>query len=170
MGHLWLVGMMGSGKSAVGAIVASQLGRRLVDIDVEVAARLGCSIAELWGQQGEEAFRDMEAARMAVVAGESPAVMATGGGAVLRAANVALMRESGRVLWLRACPATLAARIGDEDGRPLLAGADSHEALQNILAQREELYRRAADHCLATDELTVTEAAEEAVAWWNASR
>ena len=120
--HLWLIGMMGSAKSAVRSRLALRLGRTHYDTDTEVASRTGCSIAELWGEQGEAAFRSMEAAAIDRLADADAAVISTGGGAVLNEHNVAQMRKSGFVVWLSAPPEVLARRVGDGTKRPLLDG------------------------------------------------
>ena len=166
MPHLWLIGMMGAGKTAVGRRVADELGMPFVDLDDVIAERLGCSIAQLWGREGEAAFRDLEAAAVARVAGSDAAVVATGGGAVLREANRDAMRRSGTVVWLRAEPEVLTARVGDGDGRPLLAGGV--DALGGILAEREDHYAAAA-HAIVDASGTVDEVAGEVRALWNGS-
>lgn len=146
MGPVWLIGMMGSGKSSVGAALAERLGIRHVDIDHEVADRMGCSIGELWGSAGEEAFRDMEAAQVATLAGESDVVISTGGGAILRGENVRVMRGSGAVVWLDAPVEVLAARVSGGVDRPLLRGGDPAALLAEIAAERRPRYQTAAHH------------------------
>ena len=168
MSHLWLIGMMGSGKSAVGRTVADHLGMRFVDVDDEIAARLGCSIGQLWGLQGEAAFRDLEESAVARVAAGPDAVIATGGGVVLREANVTAMRGSGTVLWLHAPPALLAARVGSGDGRPLLADGDPGEVLTAISEKRRDRYAAAA-HEVVDGSDSVDDVAKEVVARWTAS-
>ena len=169
MGHLWLIGMMGAGKTAVGRRVADDLGMPFVDVDEEIAARLGCSIGQLWGRQGEQAFRDLEAAALAGLAEGPPSVIATGGGAVLREANVTVMRASGTVIWLRAAPEVLAARVGRGGGRPLLAEGEPIERLAAILDERRERYEAAAHRCVDGDAATVAALAGEVVAVWTGS-
>ncbi len=157
--NVWLVGVMGSGKSSVASELARRSGLESVDLDREVAARTGCSIAHLWGTVGEAAFRDMEAAALIRAASRGGQVIATGGGAVLRPENVERMRRSGTVIWLDASPPVLAARLGDGDAtRPLLAEHGSAEAaLAAIRQQPADLYAAAAHHHIATDELDVAE-------------
>jgi len=170
MSHLWLVGMMGAGKSAVGKAVAGRAVATFVDIDAEVAGRMGCSIAELWGTRGESAFRDMEAAQIADVATKDKAVIATGGGAVLRNDNVERMRASGVVVWLEAPPAVLAARL--ESGgqhRPLLADGDTKLTLARLSEEREPSYRAAAHFEVATADRDIADVAAEVEALWNVS-
>ncbi len=169
MTHLWLIGMMGAGKSAVGQRVATLRSLPFVDVDVDVAARVGCSIGQLWGTRGEQAFRDMEEAAVARIAAGAAAVVATGGGVVLRPSNVSAMRASGLVVWLGADAAVLAGRVGSGDGRPLLAGEPVGERLGSILAERHETYAAAAHATVDTANKTVDQVAEEVIARWTAS-
>lgn len=163
--HVWLVGMMGSGKSATARALADRLGVAVIDTDAEVARKTGCSVAELWGERGEEAFRSLEAATVAAVARGGPAVVATGGGVVLDDANVVRMRDSGRVVWLRADTEVLAARVGKRRSRPLLRDADPVERLSAIAAERAERYAAAADFEVDTSGMTVDESADRIEAW-----
>lgn len=169
VGNLWLIGMMGAGKSVVGRRVAEATGLTFVDIDAEVVARTGCSIATLWGDAGEEAFRDMEAAAIARAASMAGQVVATGGGAVLRNENVQAMKSSGLVVWLRARPSVLAGRVEPDGSRPLLAETDPRDRLGEILEDRSRHYAGAAEVAIDTDDLSADEVALEVEAVWNAS-
>ncbi|UCG41119.1 MAG: shikimate kinase [Acidimicrobiia bacterium] len=164
---LWLVGLMGSGKSTIGPLAADLLGVAFVDTDALVETRTGQSISELF-EAGEQSFRDVEAAVIEDVSAGPAAVVATGGGAVLREANQQHMRASGVVVWLRATAETLAARVGQADGRPLLAGAPA-ERLATLVDQRRADYAAAADVVIDTDGRGVEEVLEEVVAAWPAS-
>jgi shikimate kinase len=167
-GHLWLIGMMGAGKSTVGRRVAALRGTRFVDTDDVVTHHAGCSVPELWERQGEHAFREMEAAAVAELAAEAePLVIATGGGVVMRAENVAAMRDNGRVVWLAADPPALASRVGGATDRPLLAGVRAETRLAEILAAREEAYAAAAHVVISTDERDPAEVATEVEALWQ---
>ncbi len=167
--HLWLIGMMGAGKSSAGRHVADALDLRFVDLDDTISARMGCSIAQFWGERGEAAFRQLEAAALNEAAAGAPAVIATGGGVVLDPDNVATMRASGRVLWLRGTVASLTTRVGADSTRPLLAEQDPEATLGRILEERTDRYEAACDTQLDTDDLTVGEVAKRIEAWWNAS-
>lgn len=149
-GNLWLIGMMGSGKTVVGQELARRAGLRFVDVDAEIVSRVGNSIAELWQDRGEEAFRDMEAAAIARLAHLTGHVIATGGGAVLRAGNVTVMRRSGMVVWLTAPAPVLAARLRGDTSRPLLADGDIPARLDAILRERSGRYAAAATHRIDT--------------------
>ncbi len=168
-GHIWLVGMMGSGKSAVGRELSRRLGRPFADTDDRVVARVGCPIAEYWEARGEAAFREVEATVVAAVAAEAPSVVATGGGVVIDAANVAAMRHSGLVVWLRAGPRVLAARTGRANERPLLHAADTEATLRALLNDREALYDHAAHIAISTETLDVATVAQRIEELWNES-
>lgn len=167
---LWLVGMMGSGKSTVGAKVASRLGLDFVDTDQLVAAVTESTIPELWSSRGEESFRHLETQMIASAAAGEPMVVATGGGVVLERSNIEAMRRSGLVVWLKASPEVLAKRIGHDSTRPLLASShDPVAALRALLAQREDRYGQAAHAVVDTDDRGVDEIVESVLGLWNES-
>ena len=138
--------MMGAGKSAVGPALARQLGHRFVDADAEVEREAGCSIAELFATEGEDVFRARERAAIDALAGE-PVVVALGGGAIAQPGAGARLARTGTVVYLRARPETLLARLGDGRGRPLLEGVspgDRLERVKALLAERAVAYESAA--------------------------
>lgn len=145
-GTLWLVGMMGAGKSAVGAALARRLGTECIDTDREVEAAAGRSVAAIFAEDGEEAFRRLERQAIERVEGK-PVVVALGGGAMAQPGVPARLAATGSVAYLRARPETLLARIGAGARRPLLAGLDAgarEERLRALLADREPVYAQAA--------------------------
>ena len=163
---LWLVGMMGSGKTSAGEQAAESLGVPFFDTDAEIARRMGCSVAQLWGDLGESAFRDMESAAIQRLAG-TEAIVGTGGGAVLDEANRGKMRESGKVVWLKAAASTLAERVGSGPERPLLAeDSDVAGNLTTILDERTSAYGDSADLQIDTEGRSLEEVAEEIAALW----
>ena len=151
--RLVLVGMMGSGKSTVGRELAGRLGWAYLDSDEMVMASTGSTVAELFEARGEEGFRAEESKALAgALASPSPAVIAAAGGVVLAAANRDLLDTEAIVVWLRAEPATLAARIGPGGHRPLLG--DDHAAdLAELDAVRRPLYGEVADLVVDVDGL-----------------
>lgn len=146
-GHVVLVGLMGVGKSTVGPLLADALGRRFVDLDLEVERRSGCSVRQLVLDHGESEFRRLEAEALADVLGESGAVvLATGGGAVLNPASRQLLRDVPVVIWLRASVDTLVDRVGAHGAaaRPLLDDGPA-QVLARLAGERDGLYREVAD-------------------------
>ena len=157
---IWLVGMLGVGKSAIAPRLAAQRGTESHDTDEWVEQHSGRSIAAIFAADGEAGFRRLERQAVAALA-ESSGVVATGGGAVLDPANVELMKASGTVIWLRASPATLAERLG-VTGRPLLDGAaDRTAAIHALLEAREAAYATAADLQVETDGLSSAQVVDE---------
>ncbi len=165
-GHVWLIGMMGSGKTVAGRAAAELAGAPFVDTDARIEERIGRSIADYWAQHGEAEFRDLERAEIAAVAAGPGAVVAAGGGAVLDAGNVATMRASGTVVWLQAPPELLADRVGTADERPLLAG-DPLARLRALLGERCAAYAAAAHVTLETGGQSIDEVASRVVELWN---
>jgi shikimate kinase len=151
-----LVGLMGSGKSTVGRLVAKQLGRPFVDLDDLVAERAGRSVAEVFATDGEAGFRRLESSALAraLTRTDGP-VVATGGGVVTVDANRDLLVNQTHVVWLRALPATLAARTASDVAvRPLLADAERAEATLSALHQeRAPHYAQVATSVIDTDGL-----------------
>jgi shikimate kinase len=151
---------MGSGKSRVGRALASRLGWDFVDTDERVEKAAGMKIQEIFGREGEAAFRRLESEALA----ELPAkrcVVALGGGAVVSAENRRVLREKGRLVWLDAAPETLAERIGDSQKRPLLAGLDRASRVARLVqlrADRLAAYSEAELH-VRTDGLSVEQSA-----------
>jgi shikimate kinase len=169
MQHLWLIGMMGSGKSEVGRRVAELTETRLIDLDEQIVAGQRRSISEIFVTEGEMAFRQYERTALKTAAHELPAVVATGGGVITSSGNAAIMRDTGTVIYLIAEPATLAMRIGEEPGRPLLAGGDRVGILSETLRQRAPLYEGTAHHMIETEGQTIDEIAGKAIGLWNRS-
>lgn len=165
--HLVLIGMMGGGKTTVGVLVADRLGRSFLDLDQVVEDAAGASIPEQFARVGEEGFRRREADALAVsLDGREPIVLATGGGVVLAPSNRAALRAGSQVVWLRARPETLAARVGSGAGRPLLTDAtdDPVAVLRRLDAERAPLYAEVADLVIDVDELTPIQVVDRIVA------
>lgn len=163
--HLALVGMAGVGKSAVGRRLARRLGWSLADIDELVEAAAGSTVAEIFAEQGEEAFRAIETL---VLAGElaeaEPSVVATGGGVVLAEENRRHLRDAALCVWLRASVPVLVERVGrSRTVRPLLIG-DTEGRLAELAEARSPLYEEVADLVLDVDDRSLDEVVEAIVA------
>ena len=150
-GNLFLVGLPGSGKSTLGRALARRLGKPFLDADAELERRLGVTIPTIFEIEGEAAFRDREEAVIADIVARSGVVLATGGGAVIRAANRERLKANGTVLYLHAEAATLRERTRHSRNRPLLNTADPLARLAELYAQRDPLYREVADVVLESD-------------------
>jgi len=161
--HLFLTGFMGAGKSTVGRIVASRLDRDLVDLDAAIEAREGATVAEIFSARGEDGFREAEHRALEALVAAPSAVVATGGGVVLREDNQGLLKRHGTVVYLSVTPEEAMARLGDAGDRPLLAGGGL-AAARSILTARLALYRATADHVVDTGGRTPAEVAEAVLA------
>src|SRR5690349_13704517 len=141
---------MGSGKTTIGRLLARRLGRRFVDSDHAIEARTGASIPWIFEIEGEASFRRREAEMIRELTGQEGIVLATGGGAVLDPASRALLAERGTVIYLRAGIGSILQRTSHDKNRPLLQTADPRRKLEDLLAQREPLYREIADLVIDT--------------------
>ena len=143
--HIALVGLSGTGKSTVAPLLARRRGLVAVDVDRTVEQAAGTTVASLFDELGEDAFRDLEARVLGDALDGSPAVIATGGGAVIRAENRERLGRRATTVWLRADVEVLVERLRrSRERRPLLAG-DAATALRRIAGEREPLYREVAD-------------------------
>ena len=138
--NIFLIGMMGAGKTTIGRALARRLALEFADTDRELVERTGVSVATVFEIEGEEGFRRRESALLAELAARSGLVVATGGGAVLREANRELMRAHGTVVYLRARLDRLWERTRHDSSRPLLQTPDPRATLAQLLEAREPLY------------------------------
>ncbi|WP_296216786.1 shikimate kinase AroK [Pseudomonas sp. UBA2684] len=152
MRNLILVGPMGAGKSTIGRLLAKELRLPFKDSDKEIEQRTGADIPWIFDVEGEVGFREREQAVIAELCELDGLVMATGGGAVLRAENRAALRQGGRVVYLHASVEQQIDRTSRDRNRPLLRTADPGKVLSDLLAIRDPLYREIADVIVETDE------------------
>ena len=142
--------MPGSGKSTVGRQLGRRLGLPFFDSDHVIEQRIGCRIREFFEREGEAAFRDIEQEVLRDLTSGDSRVVATGGGAVLRAANRAQLRGQGQVIYLRSAPEELYRRVRHDTNRPLLQVDDPLARLRALYAERDPLYREAAHFVIET--------------------
>ena len=140
---LYLIGMMGSGKTSTGRPLAERLGYGFVDADAVIEQAAGCTIPEIFERDGEAGFRELETQVMSAICQRHSLVVATGGGVVTQRKNWGLL-HSGIVIWLDVMRDQLLARLrADATERPLLQTPDPEAALDDLLAQRKPLYGEA---------------------------
>jgi shikimate kinase len=142
VGNIVLVGFMGAGKSVCGRLLARRLGRCFVETDDMIVARDGRSIPEIFRQDGEEAFRRLEAEALAALRLKSGNVIATGGGLPCREGRMDALRQLGTVVWLRGDLAELLARARRAGARPMLDGRTPQE-VETLYRAREPYYASA---------------------------
>lgn len=159
---LFLIGPMGSGKSAVGKRLAQQLGRTFVDTDHMVEERCGVDVAFVFEKEGEEGFRQREIEALRDAAALPDVVVATGGGIVTRSENRALLAETGIVIFLETSPEQQYARTRHNNARPLLDVSDPQAKLRGLWQEREPLYRSLADLTVTTNSQRVVQVSNKA--------
>lgn len=141
---IFLIGMMGAGKTTIGRLLAQALGYEFVDTDRELEARSGVLIATIFSIEGEDGFRRREAALLDELSQRRGIVLATGGGAVLSAETRQRLKERGLVVYLRATGDEIHRRTRNDRSRPLLQTADPRRRIDELLQQRQPLYEEAA--------------------------
>ncbi len=149
--NVFLIGPMGSGKTAVGRQLARTLGFTFHDSDAEIERRTGVDIAYIFEKEGEAGFRLRERDAIAELTRLEPIVLATGGGAILHADNRRLLAERGRVVWLQASVDQQMERTRHGRHRPLLLNTDPRTRLDELTREREPLYAEIADVTVTTD-------------------
>ena len=159
--NLFLIGYRCTGKSSVGRLLGTTLGRSFVDTDSLVVSESGMSIRQIVDSRGWQSFRRLEHTVLQQVCTVGRRVVATGGGIVLDTDNVGLMKKSGRIIWLRASSETIKARMIQDQAsktlRPALSSTDSISEIEETLAKRIPLYKNAMDFLVDTDHREIDE-------------
>ena len=160
---IFLIGLMGSGKTTIGKIVAKKLQLIFMDSDVLIEEKTGVKVPLIFEYEGEEGFRKREASTLTELAIKNDIVLATGGGIVLLEENRKLLVESGWVFYLKAHTDELARRLANDKSRPLLQHVDVKEKLNELLASREALYESCADYIIQTKNKRAVDIADEII-------
>ena len=154
----YLIGMMGSGKSSVGKVLANKLQFSIIDIDKEIEKNEKLSIKEIFEEKGENYFRKIESKYL--LRKRNSAVVSCGGGIVLNKKNREFLRTNGYTIYLKSSIPTLEKRLLNENGRPLLSNDNLKETLINIYSKRKTLYTSSANTTIITDRRSVKEVCE----------
>ena len=163
--NIVLIGYRGTGKSAVGGLLAGRLGMACIAMDGEIVRRAGISIPEIVANEGWPGFRDRESALARELGERDGLVIDTGGGVIERPENIAALGNNGCIVWLKASVATIVARIEGDTGRPALtAGKSFTDEVAEVLERRTPLYRTAACAEIDTDDLTPEQIADRIIA------
>ncbi len=165
MNNIYLIGMMGSGKTATGKKLASLLRCSFVDVDESIQQKTGRTIVELFEKEGEGYFRNQESKVLDEISKINPCVVATGGGTVLRRENISLMRRTGKTVFLDASLDVLWERVKVKRDRPLLKGANPRENLARLFDERKIFYEGASDFRVKTDAETPDRVARAILEW-----
>ena len=153
--NLFLIGLMGAGKTTVGKLLARHLNKQFIDSDHEIEKKTGVKINVIFELEGEDGFRTREEAIVDELTHQQGIVLATGGGVVLRKANRLTLRSRGTVVYLRANAEDLWRRTRHDRNRPLLQTENPRARLQELLLQRDPLYRETAHLIMDTGEQNV---------------
>ena len=159
-----LIGFMGVGKTVVGQALAEKLGKKFVELDSLIERKAGKSIPEIFQQDGEIAFRELEIEVTKEIAREKYLVIACGGGIVLNKINIDRLRESSSLIYLTASPRVILKRVSSEEGqRPLLEVDDPILTIRDLLKFRKPFYERAADITINTSKLDIDAVVEQII-------
>ncbi len=153
--NIFLIGLMGAGKTTIGKQLARRLGKEFRDADSEVEKKTGVSIDVIFDIEGEQGFRRRETEMLRELAAARGIVLATGGGAVLAPENQALLKDNGFIIYLKASVEHLAGRLRLDRRRPLLQSGDKLAKLRALMAQREPVYLQLADLVVETNERSI---------------
>jgi len=148
--NIFLVGLMGAGKTTIGRALARKLNKRFIDSDHEIEARTGVSIPVIFEIEGEASFRQREAEVIRELTAQQGIVLATGGGAILRPENRACLKNGGTVIYLHASVDSILQRTSRDKSRPLLQTANPRARLEQLAREREPYYREIADLVVET--------------------
>jgi shikimate kinase len=166
--NLFLIGYRGSGKTTVAEVLARRLGWPWVDADAELEQRAGKTIKQIFAEEGERTFRDLESAVVADLARRDRHVIALGGGAILREENRKALAGRGTMIWLQASPEALLARINSDATtaarRPNLTGQGGLDEIRTLLAERTPLYAACADLTIDAETKSPAEIADQIIA------
>ena len=158
-----LFGFMGTGKTAVGKALAERLGKEFIELDALIERKAGKTIPEIFQQDGEIAFRELEIGVTKEVSEKKNAVIACGGGVVLNKINIDRLKEECLIVYLTASPRVILKRTSGDENRPLLSVADRASEIQRLLKFRKPFYERAAEITINTSRLSINSVVEQII-------
>jgi len=166
--HLYLTGYRGTGKSAVGVVLARILERPIIDLDQVIESNAGKSIRQLFDKGGEILFRELESEALLTVSQADPALISLGGGTILSEQNRQVIKQTGFCVWLTASAETIAERINADaatvENRPALTSLDQLSEIRELLEWRNEWYEDVSDLQIDTEGKTVDQVAADVLA------
>ncbi len=156
-GNLYLIGFMGSGKSAAAGFLNRNYNMPLIEMDQEIEKNEGMPPAEIFAEKGEEYFRDLETRLLGRLQKASGIVVSCGGGVPMRPENVEMMKNSGKIVLLTASPETILERVSRNNDRPVLAGRKTISGIRELMEKRRPAYEAAADLVVENDKESLEE-------------
>lgn len=154
---IFLIGFMGSGKTSVSEALHTLTGAQCVEMDARIVAQEGMPVTEIFAAKGEAYFRACETRLLQTFGTETTWIVSCGGGVAMRAENVALMRERGKIILLTARPDAILSRVKDDTSRPLLNGHMNETYIAELMEQRRPKYEAAADFTVDTSDRTIAQ-------------
>jgi shikimate kinase len=162
MKNIALIGLMGSGKTTIGALLAQKLKLNFVDIDTEIEKKEKSTISEIFAHKGESFFRELETQALKEFAGKTNQIISTGGGAVQNTENLDFLKQNCITIYLKTSPEVLFERLKDDASRPLLQNPDPLATLKELLKKRQDNYQKA-DIIIDTDNKTTDKIVNEII-------
>lgn len=160
--NIILIGFMGCGKSSVGIRLSYALKRTVIDTDKLIEKKRNMTVSDIFAKYGESAFRQMETDCLKeLIAAEDNRIISTGGGLPVKEENHGLLKELGRVYYLKVTPEAVYERLKGDDSRPLLRGDNPKSKIKELLDKREAFYEKCADHIIEVSDKSFEEIIEE---------
>jgi len=157
LNNIFIVGLMGSGKTSIGKLLAKRTGRLFIDTDNEIIKELGMTITEIFNKFGKNYFRDLEHKILSKVKSIENHVISTGGGVILKLENIKIMKNSGTIIFLDIDVETQLSRVRNKKNRPLLDSNNMVESLVNIKKERDYIYKNISDYIISISEKNKSE-------------
>ena len=157
LNNIFIVGLMGSGKTSIGKLLAKRTGRLFIDTDSEIIKESGMTITEIFNKFGENYFRDLEYKVLSKAKLIENHVISTGGGIILKLENIKIMKNSGTIIFLDIDVETQLSRVKNKKNRPLLGGNNITENLVNIKKERDYIYKNISDYIISISEKNKSE-------------
>lgn len=161
MKNIFLIGFMGAGKSAVARALKQNCKMNLIEMDEQIEAEQGKKISEIFSEEGEEFFRNLETQLLLRLQQHENMVVSCGGGVPMRSANIQAMKKSGSIIYLSASAQTVYRRVKDSHTRPLLEGNMNVAYIEQLMEKRLPRYLEAADRVIAVDGKSIAEICRE---------
>ena len=161
--NIFLVGLMGSGKTTIGKIIAKKLNYKFIDSDALIEEKTGVKVPLIFEYEGEAGFRKRETKILSEIIKMNSIVLATGGGIILSKTNRQMLSKSSIVIYLNATIKELVKRLANDKGRPLIQNVDKETKLRELIDRRGTLYESIADHIIQTKDKRASEIASEII-------